>query len=158
MTAQIKININEHPSQIKKEAEDLFKIMTFSLNKIDVVVLDNIYLIKVDMDNPKTLIGERGQTLLEIQHILRLIIKKKVQNEIFIELDINDYKKKKKEVLNEIAKDIGNDVVFYKKEKILPPMNPYERRIIHLALKEMEGVETESIGEGLNRKIVIRPV
>ena len=158
MTRQIKADISEHPSRIKKEAEDLFKMMTFSPNKIDVVSLDDVYLIKVDMDNPKTLIGERGQTLLEIQHILRLIIKKKIQKEIFIELDINDYKKKKKEILNEIAKDIGNEVAFYKKEKILPPMNPYERRIIHLALKEMKGVETESIGEGPNRKVVIRPV
>ena len=157
MTGQIKIDISEYPSRIKKEAEDLFKMMTFSPNKIDVVILDDSYLVKVDIGNPKTLIGERGQTLLEIQHILRLIIKKKVQRQIFIELDINDYKKKKKEVLNEIAKDIGNEVVFYKKEKILPPMNPYERRIIHLALKEMEGVETESVGEGLNRKVVIRP-
>ena len=157
MTTQIKIDITEYPSRIKKEAEDLFKMMTFYPNEIDVVTLDEVYLVKVDIDNPKTLIGERGQTLLEIQHILRLIIKKKVQNEIFIELDINDYKKKKKEVLDEIAKDIGNEVVFYKKEKILPPMNPYERRIIHLALKGMEGVETESIGDGPNRKVVIRP-
>lgn len=154
---QIKTDMNEYPSQIKKEAEDLFKMMTFSPNGIEVVSLDDVYLVKVEMDNPKTLIGERGQTLLEIQYILRLIIRKKVQNDIFIELDINDYKKKKKEVLNEIAKDIGNEVVFYKREKVLPPMNPYERRIIHLALKETQGVETESVGEGPDRKVVIRP-
>jgi len=158
MTIQIKTEMNEYPSRIKEEAESLFKIMTFHPNKIEVVSMDDIYLIKVDMNNPKTLIGERGQTLLEIQYILRLVIRKKIQSDIFIELDINDYKKKKKEILTEIAQDVGDEVAFYKKEKVLPPMNPYERRTIHLALKGREGIETESIGEGPDRKIVIRPI
>ena len=60
--------------------------------------------------------------------------------------------------MNEIAKDIADEVSFYKKEKVLPPMNPYERRIIHIALKDRAGIETESIGEGLDRKVVIKPI
>ncbi len=155
---EINSDMDEYKLRIKEEAEKLFKMMTFQPNSVSVVKKDDAYLVEVAIDNPKTLIGERGQTLSEIQYILRLMVRKGVQSEIFVELDINDYKKKKREVLNEIAKDIGDEVILYKKEKVLPPMNPYERRIIHLALKEREGIETESIGEGSERKVVIRPV
>ncbi len=149
---------NEYVFRIKIETEEFFEMMTFQTEDIEVVNKEDIFVISVKIDNPKTLIGERGQTLLEIQYLLRLLIRKKVQNDIFIELDINDYKKKKKEVLNEIAKEVADEVYFYKKEKILPPMNPYERRIIHIALKDREGIKTESVGEGPNRKVIIRPV
>ncbi len=157
-TTETNLSMDEYKPRIKEEAERFFEMMTFRPNSIEVIKKDDAYLVQIDIDNPKTLIGERGQTLSEIQYILRLIVRKCVQSEIFVELDINDYKKKKREVLNEIAKDIGDEVILHKKEKILPPMNPYERRIIHLALKEREGVETESIGEGADRKVVIRPV
>ncbi len=158
MTTPNYTETDEIYSEIKSGTEDLFRAMTFDVEEIKVVEEENVFLIKVRMENPKTLIGERGQTLLEIQYILRLLLRKKIQNDIFIELDINDYKKKKKEVLYDIAKDIGNEVAFYKREKVLPPMNPYERRIIHLALKEREDVETESAGEGADRKVIVKPV
>ncbi len=158
MTTLNYIEKDEIYSEIKLGTKDLFRIMTFDVEEIEVAEEENVFLIKVKMENPKMLIGERGQTLLEIQYILRLLLRKKIQNDIFIELDINDYKKKKKEVLYDIAKDIGNEVAFYKREKVLPPMNPYERRIIHLALKERGDVETESAGEGANRKVIVKPV
>lgn len=154
---QINTEINEFSSQIKKEVDKLFKMMTFQPNEIEVVIKEDTYLIRVDIDNPKILIGERGQTLLEIQYMLRIVIRKKVQSDLSIELDINNYMEKKREILNEIAKDISDEVIFYKKEKALPPMNPYERRIIHLSLKDREGITTESVGQGSNRKVVIRP-
>ncbi len=104
------------------------------------------------------LIGERGQTLIEIQHLLRILLRKKIDNKFLIELDVNDYKRKKEEALKEVARDIADEVSFYKKEKILPPMSSYERRIIHLSLKNREDVETESINEGRERRIVVKPV
>lgn len=148
---------NNYKDRIKTEVERFFGIMTFKIDKIEVINKEDIFIILIKIEDAKILIGERGQTLLEIQYILRLLIRKNIQSDIFIELDINNYKEKKKESLNEIAKDIADEVSFYKKEKVLPPMNPYERRIIHIALKDRVGIETESIGEGLDRKIVIKP-
>jgi len=149
--------IKEEREQIKKETELFFEAMTFGLNEIEIKGEESSLMISVTINNPKIVIGERGKTLSEIQHLLRILIKKRINQVLFIELDINNYKGKKKEMLNDVAKDIADEVIFYKKEKILPQMNPYERRIIHLALKDRKEVKTESIGEGLERRIVIKP-
>ncbi len=155
---EINTEESEYQLRIKKETEKFFEMMTFRPNLIDVVRKGDIYLIETDISNPKTLIGERGRTLSEIQYMLRLLVRKIIQSNIFIELDINDYKKKKRKILGEIAKEIGDEVILHKKERVLPPMSPYERRIVHLALKERVGIQTKSIGEGINRKVVIKPV
>ncbi len=149
--------IKENQDQIKKETESFFKIMTFEVNEIEIIGKDNVLIVSVNINNPKIIIGERGKTLFEIQHLLRILIRKKINSDLFIELDINNYKNKKREMLSDVAKEIADEVVFYKKEKILPLMNPYERRIIHIALKDRKEVKTESIGEGLERRIIIKP-
>ena len=148
---------NENIFEIERTVRELFKRMTFEIKDLKVINKEDLYLVETDIDNPKTLIGERGQVLSDLQYIIRLVIRKKIGPDIFVELDINDYKKKKKEVLCEIAQDICNEVIFTKKEKALPPMNPYERRVIHLALKDREGIKTESVGEGSERQVVIKP-
>ncbi len=144
-------------TEIKEITEEFFNKMTLEADNISVTKRDDYYLIEVEMGDPKMLIGERGQVLSELQYILRIIVRKRLDEETFIELDINEYKKKKKESLKSIADDIAGEVILRQKEKILPAMNPYERRIIHLALKDREGIKTESIGEGDERKVVIRP-
>ena len=75
----------------------------------------------------------------------------------YIDLDINDYKKKKKDYLKELACSIANEVALSKKQKELPPMSAYERRIIHLELAERQDVSTESIGQEPERKVIITP-
>ena len=74
----------------------------------------------------------------------------------YIDLDINDYKKKKIEYLKETARAVADEVALTKKEKYLPSMPPYERRIIHMELASRSDVTTESIGQEPERKIVIR--
>ena len=74
----------------------------------------------------------------------------------YIDLDINNYKKKKMEYLKELAKSVADEVAITKKEKELPPMSAYERRIIHLELAARGDVTTESIGQEPERKVVIR--
>ena len=148
--------INEYSSQIISTTEDFFKAMAFKIEKIGVINQGGTFLISIRIEDPKILIGERGQTLLEIQHILRIVVRKKIKNDLLIELDINNYKEKKKAILSEVANDIADEVLFYKKEKILPPMNAYERRIIHLALSNRNNIQTESSGEGLDRRIIVK--
>jgi spoIIIJ-associated protein len=113
--------------------------------------------INLKTEDPQILIGERGQTLFEIQHLLKAILKRKIKENFYIDLDINDYKKKKIDYLKEMARSFADEVALTKKEKILFPMPAYERRIIHLELAGRTDVATESIGQEPDRKVVIRP-
>ena len=113
--------------------------------------------IDLKMEEPQILIGERGRTLFEIQHLLKVILKRKITEDFYIDLDINDYKKKKNEYLKEIAQSIADEVVLNKEEKELSPMPSAERRIIHLELAERKDITTESIGREPERRIIIKP-
>jgi spoIIIJ-associated protein len=149
-------NFDELREEIKKETKKFFDLATFE-SEIIVAFKEDVFFINVKIDDPKIIIGERGQTLIEVQHLLRILLRKKLDNDFLVELDINDYKKKKEEALREVARDIADEVIFYKKEKILPPMSSYERRIIHLALKDREDIFTESIDDNGERRVVVKP-
>jgi len=143
--------------KIKKITEEFFDKATF---KVEIEVLpekEQTVPINLKTEEPQILIGEGGQTLTEIQHLLKAILKRKIEENFYIDLDINDYKKKKKEYLKELARSAADEVTLTKKEKILPPMPAYERRIIHLELAERNDVTSESIGKEPERRVVIRP-
>jgi len=143
--------------KIEKITEEFFKKMTIEV-KIEVGrPKENTIPINLKTEEPQILIGEKGQTLTEIQHLLKIILKKKINEDFFIDLDIQDYKKKKIEYLKEMARSLAEEVALTKKEKELLPMSPYERRIIHLELGGHPDVKTESIGEGPERRIIIKP-
>ena len=108
-------------------------------------------------EDPQILIGEQGRTLVELQKILGKIIRKKLGEQIFLDLDINQYKKKKIEYLKEVAQSMADQVALQKEEKTLFPMSSFERRIIHMTLSEREDVKTESTGEEPERRVVIKP-
>lgn len=154
---------------IKKTVEEFFNRITISISSIDIdlsVVKNNKSLegeekslvdLSVKLDEPQILIGQGGQTLFEIQKLLRTILNKKMDGMFYLNLDINDYKKKKAEYLKSIAKDLADQVSFTKESKTLVPMSSYERRIIHTELSERLDVVTESQGDKENRHIVINP-
>ena len=144
--------------KIKKTAQDFFEKMGFEI-KVEVSSPEDLTIpVNLTMEEPQILIGERGQTLAEMQYLLKAILRKQIstQEAFYINLDINDYKKKKMEYLKEMAENTADEVALTKKEKLLPAMPAYERRIIHLALASRDNVITESIGQGTERKIVIR--
>jgi len=115
--------------------------------------------IDLKAEDPQFLIGEGGQTLVEIQRLLKAIMRKKIVSlePFYIDVDVNDYKKKKTEYLKETARTSADEVALTKKEKELPAMSPYERRIIHAELASRTDVVTESIGEEPERRVVIKP-
>lgn len=117
----------------------------------DVVDLD------IKLDEPQILIGQQGQTLFEIQRLLKTILNRRLQSVFYLNLDINDYKKKKIEYLKSLAKDLADQVSLAKEEKTLLPMSAYERRVIHSELSQRTDVITESQGDGFDRHIIIRP-
>ena len=143
--------------KVKKIVEEFFEKMTFEVELEMGQMEENSLPMDLKAEDPQILIGEQGKTLIELQRILSRIIRKKLGEQIFIDLDVNQYKKKKIEYLKEMAQSMADQVSLQKEEKVLSPMSPFERRIIHLTLSEREDVETESTGEEPERRVVIKP-
>jgi len=146
-------------NRIKEITQEFFKKMSFDI-QIEFLPQEEFTLpIRLKSDEPRILIGERGETLFEIQHLLTVILKKEIddENSFYIDIDINDYKKKKIKYLKELAQSFANECFLTKKEKNFPPMSSFERRIIHLELADNPNVTTESIGQEPSRRIVIKP-
>jgi len=142
---------------IKKTVEEFFQKTTFEVGIEFLPQKDLTLPINLKTEDPQILIGEQGQTLAEIQHLLKVILKRKIKENFYIDLDINNYKKKKIEYLKELARDLANEVALTKRERQLPAMPAYERRVIHLELAGRSDVTTESLGQEPERKIIIRP-
>jgi len=143
--------------KIKNITKEFFEKTTFEVEIEFLPQKDLTLPIDLKVEEPQILIGEGGQTLTELQHLLKAILKRKIEENFYIDLDINNYKKKKTEYLRELARNIADEVALTKKEKTLSPMPAYERRIIHLELADRSDVTTESIGQEPERKVVIRP-
>ena len=145
--------------KIKKAAEEFFEQTGLGLEVEIKNQEDSTVLINLKAEEPQFLIGERGQTLSEIQRLLRSVLRRKAENpgSFYVDLDVNDYKKKKAEYLKEEARDIADEVAITKKEKELPPMSPYERRVVHMELASRTDILTESIGEEPSRRVRISP-
>ena len=101
------------------------------------------------------LIGYRGETLYAFQNILSAIAGKGIDKKVRVILDIEGYKEKREKTLEELAQKVAKTVIRTRKPVKLEPMQAYERKIIHSALQQNSKVETESIGEEPNRRIVV---
>lgn len=150
-------------NKIKEAAEEFFSKMTVSVDSFNVVEApsgseekESVNL-EIRLKEPQTLIGQGGQTLFEIQRLLRMVLNKKLQSIFYLDLDINDYKKSKSEYLRGLVKEAADQVSLTKQEKSLPPMSSYDRRIAHSELSDRSDVFTESRGEGETRHVVVRP-
>ena len=102
------------------------------------------------------LIGKRGQTLDSLQYLTSLVVNKNRQGYIRVKLDTEDYRRRRKETLENLARGIAYKVKKTRKPVVLEPMNPYERRIIHSALQGNRYVETTSEGEEPYRHVVVK--
>ncbi len=115
--------------------------------------------ISINGESAAILIGHHGDTLDSLQYLANLAANKKIDGKkgeyVKISVDVEGYRAKREEVLRGLARKMANRVIKYKKSVMLEPMNPYERRIIHSEIQNIEGVSTNSIGSENNRKIVI---
>jgi spoIIIJ-associated protein len=103
------------------------------------------------------LIGRRGETLAALQYITRLIASRELQRRANIVIDVEGYKTRREEMLRRLATRMAEQAVQLGRTVALEPMPPYERRIVHLALRDNPQVHTESVGEGEHRKVTIVP-
>ena len=115
--------------------------------------------IAINGESAAVLIGHHGETLDSLQYLANLAANKRVngKKEAYtkVSVDVEGYRAKREETLRALARRMAAKVLKYKKSVMLEPMNPYERRIIHSEIQNMEGVSTNSIGSENNRKIVI---
>ncbi len=116
---------------------------------------ENAIKIVIDEKKADFLIGYRGEALNAMQTILNAIAVKDINEKIRVELDILDYREKRKKALEELAEKLAKSVIRTRKSITLEPMTPYERKIIHTKLQNNTKVKTSSVGEGIHRKVVI---
>ena len=111
--------------------------------------------VEISNENLGFLIGYRGETLYAFQSILSAIAGKEIDKKVRVILDIEGYKAKREKTLEELAEKVAKTVIKTRKPVKLEPMQAYERKIIHSKLQQNDKVQTESIGEEPNRRIVI---
>ena len=102
------------------------------------------------------LIGQHGSNLYALEHLIRSILYRS-GHIARVSIDINNYKAEKDKMIANIAKDAATQAALEKKPIVLRPMNAYERRIVHMNIADDDRVETESIGEGEDRKVIVKP-
>lgn len=134
---------------------DMFKAMEFEV--AIKVSFDDPECVYVDLSGPNmgVLIGKRGQTLDSIQYLTSLVVNKGKDKYVRIKLDTEDYRNRRKETLESLARNIAYKVKRTRRPVSLEPMNPYERRIIHSALQNDKFVSTKSEGEEPFRHVVV---
>ena len=152
-TAEQKEDIKK---DIKAFLDSMFGAMSMEVN-VDITFDDEENSVNVDLsgDNMGVLIGKRGQTLDSIQYLTSLVINKNSEKYVRVKLDTENYRKRRKETLESLAKNIAYKVKRSRRPVSLEPMNPYERRIIHSALQSDRFVSTRSEGEEPFRHVVV---
>ena len=108
-------------------------------------------------DNLAALIGRRGETLASLEYLVKLVVSNKQNRWTNISLDIDGYKQHREHQLKRLAQRMANQVQQFGRPIALEPMNPSERRIVHITLEHNSGVTTNSTGEGNQRRVNIQP-
>ena len=162
------LGLNKKPAKIrakvKEEEKDpaeafLSKVFEAMGVKADITLnmdeAENTLNIEIVGEDMGVLIGKRGQTLDSLQYLVSLVVNKNSENYIKVKLDTENYRERRKETLENLAKNIANKVRRTRHSVALEPMNPYERRIIHSILQSNKFVETHSEGEEPYRKVIV---
>lgn len=145
---------------VLKEIEKILKLLG-TPGSLEIVSQKPLWLIRIqpqEKEDGRLLIGWRGANLNALEWLLRVILNKKLKEKCprFV-LDIAAYRAQKEEKLIALAHEVALKVKKRKKPMVLDPMSPSERRVVHLALAKIAGVVSESIGEGENRRVVVKP-
>ena len=148
------------PDSVPGKAVAYIKTVLESINCQNVTVKvasrENASMIILDGDDLSILIGRRGETLDALQYLAGLVANNG-GGHYKISIDICNYREKREETLTALANRIAAKALETGKCRTLEPMNPYERKIIHTAVQAIEGVQSGSFGEGLDRRVVIAP-
>ena len=154
---EVPINIEEN-SKVKAAVEYLQEVITrMGVNDVtfSAVQKGEATIIRLDGEKLGALIGRRGETMESLSYLASLVANRLEGDYIKLGLDVAGYRDKRESDLTALAQRIGTKVRKTGRSFAMEPMNPYERRIIHSAIGKMEGVRSESKGEGRDRRVVI---
>lgn len=167
---EVKKEVKEEPkAELKETKEDLSEYEKRARDFIEPLcekILGQKADVKIDMEgrnlnieisgeNMGVLIGRRGETLDSIQYLTSLAINKRDSGLVKVKIDTENYRQKREKTLEELALRTAKKVLKSKRNFTFEPMPPYERRIIHSSLQNVEGVTTYSVGQEPKRKVVI---
>lgn len=143
---------------IKKIIEDIFKHTACIISKIEIADENGMLWCMIETPDSRFMIGKEGETLRSLNHLVRKIVEKNLNQEenskLFI--DINGYQKKRFDSLKNIAHMMAERAKYFKSNIEVDPMPANERRIIHMFLEGIPEIKTESEGYGSNRRVVIK--
>jgi spoIIIJ-associated protein len=147
--------VSDLTSTAQQKLEDLLAF--FGFNTTVTATRDDTTLdLAVDTEDSGRLIGHRGETLEALQHVMNMIMKRETTERIYVHIDVAGYKKARADRMVAKAKEIALQVKDSGREVVLPPMSAAERRLVHMELRDMDGIETESQGEGSQRRLIVR--
>ena len=155
--ARIKAKVKETvEDKARAFLDDVFAAMHMTvLVEVSFNEEEKVMDIELKGDDMGVLIGKRGQTLDSLQYLVSLVVNRDSDDYIRVKVDTENYRKRRKETLENLAKNIAYKVKRTKRSVSLEPMNPYERRIIHSALQGDKNVTTHSEGEEPYRRVVV---
>ena len=125
--------------------------------KVTAKISEGIVEVDIDCDDYGIIIGRRGETLDSLQYLASLAVKNNSGKYARVAVNVGDYRTKREETLRALAIKNANYVVRSGRRYGFEPMNPYERRIIHTAVQEVEGAVSRSVGSGIDRRVLIEP-
>lgn len=163
--------MNDYSAIIKQIISNLLAKMGFETDiDIDATDQEDI-MVNIQTDEAGFLIGQAGANLQALQHLTRVLVNKKINLQLgdqadaankimppvqFI-IDVNNYRKNRTDLLKELALNMASQALSEKNPLFLQPMSAYERRIIHVSLAGHDQIDTESTGQGEERRVVIKP-
>lgn len=147
---------NDSEDNIREFLEKVFDAMKLQVEiMIDKDEDNNTFNVELKGNEMGVLIGKRGQTLDSLQYLTNLAVNKNSENHLKVKIDTEDYRKRRRETLENLAKNIAYKVKRTKHAVSLEPMNPFERRVIHSTLQNDKFVTTHSEGEEPYRHVVV---
>ncbi len=157
--AKIRAKLKVLPKKSIEEVASDFLKSVFQAMSLEVKVIINVHEDMMDVelsgDEMGILIGKRGQTLDSLQYLLSLVVNKESESYVKVKVDTENYRQRRRETLEGLAKNIAFKVKRTKRSVSLEPMNPFERRVIHSALQNDRYVTTKSEGEEPYRHVVV---
>ena len=157
--AKIRAKLKVLPKKSIEEVASDFLKSVFQAMNLEVKVIINVHEDMMDVelsgDEMGILIGKRGQTLDSLQYLLSLVVNKESESYVKVKVDTENYRQRRRETLEGLAKNIAFKVKRTKRSVSLEPMNPFERRVIHSALQNDRYVTTKSEGEEPYRHVVV---
>jgi len=109
-------------------------------------------------EDSNILIGQYGTNLNALQHLARLLVRKKIEEKTKFVIDVNSYRRQKSQSIIDEAKNAAKQAIAEKKAVVMKPMTAYERRLVHMELSKNDQVYTDSIGEGEERRVAVKPI